>query len=468
MAATFRRPSAGGPPLGTARHGLPRVGRARRTTIRALAVAAAGVLLVVVPATAGAQPVVAPSLRAEAARLFRELAALRGLPAPGPPPRLVVRSREERRRYVAAELARRYPPPRLEAERRALIAWGLIPPAFDLGAFLTDLVVEQAAAYYDPVGKAMVLAPWLPPDEQAAALAHELVHALQDRQVPLDAFLAPVPGRSDATLARQALIEGEAVALSHDLGLRRQGQTLATLADVRRLQEAIERSPTGPVLGRAPAFLRTALTFPYAAGLGFVHHLARERGWAALSDLYADPPRSTAQILHPARYLDRREDPEAVVLPPLGLALGAGARRVIEDDLGEFTLGQVLAAGGAPVDVDGWRGDRYALWTTAGGGDVLVALVAWETAPRAAAFAEVFARSQAARHARGVAPAGAVGGPHVRDGRAFLVEARYRLVLVAEGVPVPALEAVRQAVWAGRPESRTPTLRRPAVARVLH
>jgi Zn-dependent peptidase ImmA (M78 family) len=93
----------------------------------------------------------------------------------------VVRSRDERRQFIAGELARKYSPARLNAERRALVAWGLVPPDFDLGSFLTDLVLEQAAAYYDPVNKVMVLTNWLPPDEQREALTHELVHALQDR-----------------------------------------------------------------------------------------------------------------------------------------------------------------------------------------------------------------------------------------------------------------------------------------------
>ena len=107
---------------------------------------------------AGAQALAPPELRAEAARLFRDLATIRGLRPPGPPPPLVIQSREERRRFVVGELARRYSPARLDAERQALVAWRLVPADFDLAGFLADLLAEQAAAYYDPVGKRMVLA----------------------------------------------------------------------------------------------------------------------------------------------------------------------------------------------------------------------------------------------------------------------------------------------------------------------
>ena len=102
-----------------------------------------------------------PELRTEARRLLGDLAALRGLPTSGGPPPLVIQSTEERRRYVVAEFSRTYSPARIDAERRALVAWGLIPADFDLAVFLADLHAEQAAAYYDPGAKRMVLANWL-------------------------------------------------------------------------------------------------------------------------------------------------------------------------------------------------------------------------------------------------------------------------------------------------------------------
>src|SRR5581483_9029034 len=99
-----------------------------------LAAAAVAIALAALAASAGAQGVTA--LQAEAARLLRELAALRGTPPGGAPPPIVIRTREQRRQYVTAEFARKYSPARLEAERRAMVAWGLVPPEFDLAGFL--------------------------------------------------------------------------------------------------------------------------------------------------------------------------------------------------------------------------------------------------------------------------------------------------------------------------------------------
>lgn len=395
-----------------------------------------------------AQALVTPELRAEAARLLGELAAIRGLPPPGLPPPLVIQSREERHRFVVSEYGRKFSPARLDAERRALVAWGLAPADFDLAAFYADLYAEQAAAYYDPSAKRMILANWLTPEMRRDALTHELVHALQDRLVDLDRFLAGRPGHADESVARQALVEGEAVALTHELCLRREGRDLTSLPDVAALQRAIRASATGPVLARAPRYVRTMLTFPYASGLGFVHVFRQRRAWAALSTVYQDPPRSSAQILHPERYLDRREDPVAVTLPDLAALLPPGATKVIENELGEIGLGEVLRQfSGDAADAPGWRGDRYALWNVTAGNSLLVAVTAWDGDDAAAAFARAYAGVVATKHRLAPQPE---GHPLVwaASERAFAVERRRRTVVLIEGAPTPALDALRAALWA--------------------
>jgi hypothetical protein len=402
-----------------------------------------------VASLAGAQALVTAEQRAEAARLLGELAAIRGLPPPGIPPPLVVQSREERRRFVLGELARKYSPARLDAERQALVVWGLAPADFDLTEFLADLLAEQAAAYYDPVAKRMVLANWLTPELRREALAHELVHTLQDRLVDLDRFLAARPGKSDEGVARQALVEGEAVALAYERNLRREGRDLGSLPDVADLQRAIRTSATGPVLSRAPAYLRTMLTFPYAGGVGFVHAFRQRRPWTALSAVYHDPPRASAQILHPERYLDRREDPVPLALPDLAAALPAGARKLIEDDLGEIGVAEVLRRfRGDAADAAGWRGDRYALWTVPGSMPLLVAVTVWDTEDVAAGFARAYADVLARKHGLGPRPPDRSLLVWPADRRAFAIERRGRAVLLHEGAPAAALDALRAAVWA--------------------
>jgi hypothetical protein len=70
------------------------------------------------PGAATSPPAGAPA-QAEIAPVFQQLAAIRGMPAPGPPPPAVIRSRAETRRFIESELARRYSPARIEAERKS-------------------------------------------------------------------------------------------------------------------------------------------------------------------------------------------------------------------------------------------------------------------------------------------------------------------------------------------------------------
>ena len=440
-----------GPRFDRARRAGPHRVTVRRTArpVQRLATAGLTILGLLLATIASAQALVSVELRADAARLFGELAALRGVSGLGPPPRLVIQSREERRRFVAAELARKYAPARLDAERRALVAWGLVPADFDLANFYADLLAEQAAAYYDPRAKRMVLANWLTPDLQRDALAHELVHALQDRLIDLDRFLGAAPDHGDEAVARQALIEGEAVALSQDLALHRNGRDLAALPDVADLARAIRSSASGPVLARAPAFVRTMLTFPYAAGVGFVHAFRQRHPWAALSAVYRDPPRSSAQILHPERYLDQREDPLPVGLPDLTSMLPGGSRIATEDEMGEIGLAEVLRRSPDEAgDAAGWRGDRYALWDIPSQPSALVAVILWETERQAAAFARAYAPVLERKHGLS---ATAASGPLRTWSSAtatFLVEQRGRAVLVMEGLPPTALDGARAAAWA--------------------
>jgi hypothetical protein len=406
------------------------------------------------PAAGSAQQSGAAPLQTVAGSLFTELASIRGLSTPGAPPPVVIRSRSEIRRYTEQELNRKYPAARIEAERKAMVAWGVIAPDFDLRGSLLDLLQEQAAAYYDPVGRVMVLADWLTPEEQQLALLHELVHALQDREISLDRFLAPTPGKGDQLLARQAVIEGEATALSLDLLLQRQGLNLTRLSISPLIQQLAGALFSGPVFARVPKFLQQLLLFPYLQGAAFVQEVRLQHPWAAMSQLYRDPPRSTTQILHPEKFLGRREDPLPITLPDLRPILAPAGRLVTEDELGEWGLALVLEtfldqASGARL-TNGWRGDRYQLWEDDRGQLGLIYRVRWEAEGPAEAFAQAYAGLFEKKHPSLAAKA--MKGPGSlwswqEGSRSFLVERQKLEVLVLERIPASALEPIRQKLW---------------------
>jgi uncharacterized protein DUF955 len=399
------------------------------------------------------------ALDADTAPLYQQLAALKGMASPGPPPPVLLRSRGENRRFIEQEINRRYSPAILEAERKSMIAWGVLPPGYDLRRLFLDLLEEQVSAYYDPRAKVMVVGDWLPAEQQRAALMHELVHALQDREIPLDSFIAPDPGHGDRLLARQSLIEGEAVALSFDLMLKPQGMDISRLTDLSMAQGQIVTSAGGPVIAKAPKFLRDLLLLPYVEGLSFSYQFRKRRPWSDMSRVYRDPPRSTTQILHPEKYFDAREDPLPVAIPDLSRLL-PGHRLVADDDLGEFALGTVLAlhlgdAEGLRAAV-GWRGDRYRIWEDQAGAFVIAYRVITADEQVATALA---ARLQASVEKRRPALAGkAAVGPGgivtwVDAERISAVERRGTSIVLLDNVPARGLERARDAVWRARPVS---------------
>jgi hypothetical protein len=420
------------------------------------AILAVGALL---PGASRAEPQAQtrPALEALAAPLYAQLAALKGIASPGAPPPLQIRTREENRRFIEQELDRRYSPARVEAERKGMVAWGLIPRDYDLRRLFLDLMAEQVSAYYDPRAKIMVLGDWLPLEQQQSALTHELVHALQDREIPLDAFIMPEPGRGDQVLARQSLLEGEAVALTFELLLKAQGGDFVSLPDLVPLRDMITSGVSGPTVSTAPKFLKELLLFPYVEGLRFVHEFRKRQPWAGMSALYRDPPRSTTQILHPEKRLARREDPIPIALPDLK-GLLPGTMAVAEDELGEFGLGSIVglhlgeAAGRAAAA--GWRGDHFRVWEDKAGRFIIVYLVALESDRVANAFALTYTTVLEKRHPvltrKGVP--GKVGAIVTwRDGdRAFVVEKIGAEVLILERVPAATADRVRDAVWRAR------------------
>ena len=398
------------------------------------------------------------ALEALAAPIYQQLAALKGMTSPGHPPPVLLRSREDNRRFMEQEMNRRYSPARIEAERKTLVAWGLIPADYDLRTLFLDLMQEQISAYYDPRAKVMVVGDWLPPEQQRAALIHELVHALQDREIALDGFISPDPGRGDQLLARQALIEGEAVALTIDFLLKVQNMDITMLPDLSNTQGLIATSAGGPMIAKAPKFLRDLLLFPYLEGVGFAYQLRKAHPWSAMSALYRDPPRSTAQIMDPAKRLGAlREDPVPLTLPGLAPLL-PGRTLVSDDEMGEFGLGAVIGLHLGELEgrraAIGWRGDRFQVWEDGGGGFPIACLIMLRDEQVAATLAGHLRDFVARRHpglAAKMRAGGGGGATWSNGGHASLVDRRGAQVLLLEHMPAATIERVRDTIWRSRP-----------------
>ena len=179
-----------------------------------------------------------------------------------------VRSRQQIRTAVTALAQDALSPTEWEAERKAMVQWGLIAPDFRLKEFVLDLLTEQAAGYYDPKQRTFFIADWLPQVVQKPVMAHELVHALQDQHYDLQGNFDLVKDQADLTLARKALIEGDAVVVMFAYLLEPLGLSMDDLPDMRTLLQASMSLVGEPVPGLCTGAAHSPSTAPVSLCAG--------------------------------------------------------------------------------------------------------------------------------------------------------------------------------------------------------
>ncbi len=273
-------------------------------------------------------------------------------------------SRDKVKGFLEERMHEAASPEDIRAEELTLKKFGLVPTDFDLAKNTVDLLTEQAAAFYDFHKKSLCITDWTPSLTREPALVHELGHALADQNVNLDKFIKQGRKSDDGSLARLAVMEGQASWLMAEYLARKAGQTLAAAPE---LLETMSRSvETGasqfPVFESEPLYLRETLVFPYSRGMLFQNAVFERMGQPAFEAVFRHAPVSTQQILHPEKYLSWVE-PARPVLPRLPDA--HGYKRIAEGTLGELDhaillrqyCGQPESAAVSPH----WRGGAYAI-----------------------------------------------------------------------------------------------------------
>jgi len=280
------------------------------------------------------------------------------------PLKKTLRSRDEIRAYVIREMDDEKNPTERYGETKSAQAFGLIPKGFDLDTFMVDLLTEQIAGLYDPKAREFYIADWIPLEDQRMVMAHELTHALQDQHFQIEAWVKAVRPNDDAELAREAVLEGSAMAAMIDYLLKGTGRKVEDLPEIDPSVFAGDLSKT-PKLQQAPQFLKDALTFPYFAGLTFSAAVLKPAGWNGLSAVFMKPPLSTQQIMHPALYKLGRA-PAAVTIPSVEKLIGSDWAKIDENVMGEFgwkeILKQFLDEERAKPMAAAWEGDHYILY----------------------------------------------------------------------------------------------------------
>src|SRR5882672_5075264 len=280
------------------------------------------------------------------------------------PLKKTLRSRDDIRAYLVRQLNDDKNPQERYADTRAAEAFGLLPKNFDLDPFLLDLMAEQIAGLYDPKTKEFYIADWISVSEQKPVMAHELTHALDDQYFHIEAWSKAAKSNGDATMAREAVLEGSAMAAMFDYMLQGTGRTLKELPDFD--PSVLMGDMAGsPKLQAAPPFIKDTLLFPYLSGFRFNAAAMKPGGWSSLASIFNKPPVSTQQILHPDLY-KAGKIPKAVSVPSFEKQLGADWAKLEDDTMGEFgwreVLKQFLDGKWAVSLAEKWEGDHYIVY----------------------------------------------------------------------------------------------------------
>jgi hypothetical protein len=262
----------------------------------------------------------------------------------------------------------------------------------------TQGVGELIGGFYQPRSNRLVLVeqPLLGPRGIEGVTAHELDHALQDQNFPRALKLGRVDG--EAELGLSAIVEGDATVVERRYERRYLGVS-GVEADKALL------SPANLAVGLPPALV-ASVRFPYTAGADFVANLERRGGWELVDEAFRDPPTTTEQVLHPAKWI-AREEGEKVELDGEA-ALGGAWRSLASVESGELDAIVILGAG-VPADVanraaKGWEGGEFEVLSVPGEcegvcRDRRAAVLAyrWESEEEANEFALAAARYLVAR-----------------------------------------------------------------------
>jgi hypothetical protein len=317
----------------------------------------------VAPPSADAKPATDADFIAAADEVLGQMSQITGLKLVTPLKKSL-RSREEIRAYVIKQMDEEKNPAERYAGERSAEAFGLLPKGFDLDAFMVNVLTEQVEGLYDPKTREFYIADWSPLADQRMVMAHELTHALEDQHFQIEAWVKAARPNEDAELARDAVLEGSAMAAMVDYLMLGTGRSLKDLPEFDPSMLIGDLGST-PTLQKAPPFLKDALIFPYLGGLTFSAAVMKNSGWSALPALFEKPPVSTQQILHPGLYRSGKT-PVSVALPRLEKVFGDNWSKLDENIMGEFgwkeVLKQFLDDDRAKTLAAAWDGDRYLLY----------------------------------------------------------------------------------------------------------
>jgi hypothetical protein len=198
-----------------------------------------------------------------------------------------------------------------------------------------------------------------------------------------------------------------------------------------------------------PQLLRDKLVFSYRDGTQFVQWAYAAHGTRGVDALFADPPTSTQQILHPEKYYTQRENPLRIV--PWGLVRQMKEPAVVDQTLGEYLIRQLVATNSSANEAakltSGWTGDQLSAYRD---GENLITcwISTWENKTRAQSFALAFQRLFERRHRlRFTQGQNGSMNADLGAGRSTVIQFKGQVVVFLDGVPSARELQLRESIW---------------------
>jgi hypothetical protein len=245
-----------------------------------------------------------------------------------------------------------------------LSAVGLVDHGVNLARSTNALQSTDVLAYYSPVTKRVTVKGKKLDVATRVTLAHELTHALQDQHFDLQR-LDRAAAKSQSSSALRALVEGDAVRVQNAYLMQLPASDQTAYA---QQQGSVSSGVQAAVADKnVPLALEALFEAPYAFGPVMLDVVISQRNEEGVDALFRKPPTTDAAFLTPTTLLDGSKV-QSVAAPKVN---GPQEKQVGKPDtFGAFALYLVLALHDDPASAlrvaDGWGGDRFVTYKSAG------------------------------------------------------------------------------------------------------
>lgn len=303
------------------------------------------------------------------------------------------------------------------------------------------MMQEQIIGFYDEGSRKVFLRPsggsTSGLDVQRMLIAHEIEHALQHLRFGSSRLNSILD--EDTRLARLAIFEGEAsmvgvayLAVREGVPIKRAILRVTQASRFRSGEQMLRMHARSPELAGASPTDRERLLFPYVGGMDFMIAIYRAGGFPLVDRVFARPPTTTEQVLHPEKYVtgEAAIPVRAPIAPPGYEPINTGRMGELQT---RALLSQCMDPRSAAIAAEGWGGDAFTIVQKDGARAVLWS-TAWDSEMAAARF------EQALRYS-------GTCWPEMGGGRAYVARDRTKVAFL-RGLPDAILPSMATALLA--------------------